>query len=230
MISALLLGLFGSLHCLGMCGPIAMALPLDRRNALTAASGAFLYNGGRILGYASMGILLGKLGQTLAIIDISRWVSVTTGVVIIIYILYRYTPLFGTYRAGSAILGWSRLNGFISEQFGRTSYEGNFLIGLMNAFLPCGFVYIALAAAINTSSPLEGATYMALFGIGTAPLMLSVNLAGAKLRSKLFSPRIIPYILGLFAVLFIVRGLALDIPFLSPDINTTVGFIHSCLP
>jgi sulfite exporter TauE/SafE len=213
-----------------MCGPIALALPLDRTSKLSATFGALLYNGARIMGYASMGLLLGKLGQTLAIIELSKWVSILTGVFIIGYILYRYTGLLNRLRRKGSLAGFAKLNKLIHDQFGRSSYEGSFFIGLLNAFLPCGFVYVALAASLNTSSPLEGATYMSLFGLGTAPLMLSANLAGAKLRSKLLSPRLLPYILGLFAVLFILRGLALDIPFISPAIDATRGFLHACLP
>jgi len=148
-------------------------------------------------------------------------------VFIIGYIIYRYSGWFVAKGFYSPAFG--KFQSFINQQFGRTSYEGNFLIGLLNAFLPCGFVYIALVAAINTSSPLEGATYMVLFGLGTVPMMLSVNLAGASFRKRFLGPKFLPYFLGVFAALFIIRGLALDIPFLSPGIDD-VGFLQTCLP
>lgn len=230
MISALILGLFGSIHCVGMCGPIALAIPLDRTSLLSATIGALLYNGARIMGYACIGLILGKLGQTLAIINLSQWVSVFTGLFIGGYVIYRYTGFLSGLFKRKTIAGLSHIQRLVGQQFGRSSYEANFLIGLMNSILPCGFVYVALAASINTSSPIEGAAYMGLFGLGTVPLMLSMNLAGAKLRSRFLSPRFLPFVLSLFAVLFIVRGLSLDIPFISPTIEAARGFVHSCLP
>ena len=91
-------------------------------------------------------------------------------------------------------------------------------IGLLNGFLPCGLVYVALAGAITTGGWVMGGLYMVTFGLGTLPVMLAVSLAGRLLgtgfRTKL--TRLVPIAGTVLAMLFILRGLSLGIPFVSP--------------
>jgi sulfite exporter TauE/SafE len=94
------------------------------------------------------------------------------------------------------------------------------LLGLLNGLLPCGLVYVAGAGATATSDILDGAEYMAAFGAGTVPMMLAISLSGwlvpFSLRLKL--QRLIPVSVFLLAALLILRGLALGIPYVSPDL------------
>ncbi|NND94163.1 MAG: sulfite exporter TauE/SafE family protein [Flavobacteriales bacterium] len=216
--AAFILGLFGSMHCIGMCGPIALALPLDRKNYWTAGTGALTYNLGRTLTYALMGLLFGAIGQAFMLVGLQRWVSLGAGILLLLYVVLVYVlkkPLFRSWT-----LGLGRLKSALGKRFKRSSYSSLFSIGLLNGLLPCGFVYFALVGAIASSSVVEGGLYMALFGLGTAPALLGMSLFGAQLlnRFKIDINRYVPYLLVLFGVLFVLRGMALGIPYISPDI------------
>ncbi len=112
--------------------------------------------------------------------------------------------------------------------FQQRTFSSFFFIGTLNGLLPCGLVYLAVAGASATSGPSEGAAYMALFGAGTLPVMLSVVVAGnfisVNIRNHIRNA--MPYMILLIGVLFILRGLCLGIPYISPKISK--GEIHSC--
>ena len=216
--AAFILGLLGSMHCIGMCGPIALALPLNRKNHWTATSGALTYNLGRTLTYALMGLLFGAIGKAFMLVGLQRWVSLAAGVLLLLYVIFVYLlkkPLFQSWN-----MGIGKLKAALGKQFKRSSYSSLFSIGLLNGLLPCGFVYFALVGALASSSIWQGSAYMALFGLGTTPALLGMNLFGAQLlnRFKIDINRYVPYVLAVFGVLFVLRGMALGIPFISPDI------------
>lgn len=226
--AAFILGLLGSMHCIGMCGPIALALPLDRSSKSTAALGASAYNVGRIFTYASMGLLFGAIGQVFLVVGLQQWISIAAGAMLLIYVIIAYglkKPMFSKWN-----LGLGRLKGAMMKQFKKGSTSSLFSIGVLNGLLPCGFVYFALVGAIAASSPVEGAAYMALFGLGTAPALFAMNLFGSQLlsRFRINVNTLIPYVLVIFGVLFILRGMSLGIPFISPEILTTDGSGVGC--
>ncbi len=228
--TAFILGLFGSLHCVGMCGPIALALPLDRSSAWKTSLGAAIYNLGRLTTYSGLGLILGKIGQAFMVIGWQRWVSLVAGALILIYVLvvYGMRKSFVFFPRWTMSLGG--LKGMLMRQFKKHTYSGLFSIGLLNGLLPCGMVYFALVGAISSGSALQGAAYMALFGLGTAPALFLINLFGAQMSSKLRLNvnRAIPYVLTIFGVLFILRGMSLGIPFLSPEILSTDISTEGC--
>ncbi len=88
IFTGLLLGLMGSFHCVGMCGPIALALPLRGNTFFQKAIGGILYNLGRTLTYATMGAIFGLLGQGLEMLGFQRWVSIAMGSIMIISVLF----------------------------------------------------------------------------------------------------------------------------------------------
>ena len=218
---AFLLGLAGSLHCVGMCGPLALALPRPPRHLL---AGRLLYNLGRTLTYAGMGLLFGGLGQTLLMAGWQRGLSIATGLLILAYLLSGWLGR-GRWSLESAAL---RLLAPVQRALGRllqrTSPGGLLTIGLLNGLLPCGLVYVALAGAAATGTPAGGALFMAVFGLGTSPMMLAIALAGPALYGRLRGrfQAVIPVALGLMAVALILRGLELGIPYLSPDLTAQV--------
>jgi hypothetical protein len=116
----------------------------------------------------------------------------------------------------------------IQQLFRTRSYKGLFLIGLLNGLLPCGLVYLAIAGAIGTGSVYFGIAFMVLFGLGTLPMMLLIswigNLFTIAVRNTM--NKIIPYIVVLIGVLFILRGLSLGIPYLSPPAEKMTPAIH----
>ncbi|MCX6283540.1 MAG: sulfite exporter TauE/SafE family protein [Bacteroidetes bacterium] len=217
LFQAFLLGLFGSLHCAGMCGPIALALPVKQSSWGTRMASSLLYNSGRILTYAFLGFLLGLLGMGLFLWGVQRWVSIALGSIMILWVLLPFflsriqmkTGLPGMTAAYKKVFG---------GLFSRRTYFSVFIIGLLNGLLPCGLVYIALAGAVVSSGPGEGAMYMFLFGLGTVPVLLAVTVAGniIGLKFRNMAKKFIPYFILLIGVLFILRGLNLGIPYISP--------------
>jgi hypothetical protein len=219
--TALLLGLVGSLHCAGMCGPIAIALPLSNESWLARISGGLLYNAGRTITYGVLGAFFGLAGMGLALGGMQQWISIILGVVMILAVLI---PRLGA--AGKKIYTLTdSVTGLLKKPFIKLfkvrTYRSLFIIGLLNGFLPCGLVYIALAGALVMSQVHEGALYMVFFGIGTIPMMLAISLAGNVLSNKLRQKlsKVIPIFIVLLGILFILRGLNLGIPYISPKLS-----------
>lgn len=217
------IGLLGSFHCIGMCGPIAIALPVFSKSEFQIILGRVLYNIGRVLTYAFMGAMFGLFGNRLVLIGLQQQVSIGLGVIMLIYVLMprKYKAKFAATKIYSSIVG------FIKENFSKLYRVQNnrslFVIGVLNGFLPCGFVYVALAGAISTGGFISGSLFMALFGVGTIPIMLGTSMAGkyltVNLRTKI--TRLIPVFTFILAIIFILRGLNLGIPYVSPKLVTS---------
>lgn len=231
--AALMIGLLGSLHCVGMCGPLALALPRSAGARWSMLGGRVAYNLGRAITYAALGTVFGLAGQTLLLAGWQRALSILAGLVILAYLAAR---TWGGGRLGRS--GWTpevaltRLIAPVQRHLGRLLHRPGagslLLIGLLNGLLPCGLVYVALAGATATGSAAGGAAFMAVFGLGTLPLMLAVSLAGPTLHGVLRGrfQRAIPIALSVLAVLFILRGLSLGIPYVSPDLSRPGA--HAC--
>ncbi len=212
--TAFLLGLVGSLHCAGMCGPLAMAVPVLGQSRGAIIASRLIYNFGRIITYVLLGIVFGLIGQTFALAGFQRWVSLVAGAIILI-------GLFATGRFATS-LPMTRMVGRLKRAFGlllqKRSVGSLFSLGLLNGLLPCGLVYVAAAAAMATGSLLGGAGYMAAFGIGTVPMMFGFGLIGMKLQQLLRFrlQKLVPVSLVIVGGLLLLRGMALGIPYVSP--------------
>ncbi len=218
IITPLTIGLIGSFHCIGMCGPIVVALPLKKHNLISKISGAALYNSGRVITYSILGILFGLLGQGIHMAGFQQWTSILLGAAMIISVLFPFV-FREKITIGNLFTGFSaRLITRLRKLFTDRSYFSLLMIGLLNGLLPCGLVYVAIAGAIGSGTVLNGAIFMMLFGIGTIPLLLVATLAsdaiGQRVRSKM--QKVVPYFVFLLGVLFILRGMSLGIPFISP--------------
>lgn len=218
LITPLTIGLIGSFHCIGMCGPIVVALPLKKHNLASKIAGTLLYNSGRVITYSILGILFGLLGRGIHMAGFQQWTSILLGVAMIISVLF---PFFFREKIslGNLFSGFAaRLILRLKKLFTDRSYSSLLMIGILNGLLPCGLVYVAIAGAINSGTVLSGALFMMLFGIGTIPLLLIATLAsdaiGQRLRSRM--QRVVPYFVFFLGVLFILRGLSLGIPYISP--------------
>ncbi len=216
--TALMIGLVGSLHCIGMCGPIAISLPLGNKSWWRRTLGGLTYNTGRIITYGTLGALFGFLGQGIEMAGLQRWASILIGFVLILSVVF--PALFKRkIKIEQFLFGYAgRMVGKFRKLFAINSLPSLFLIGLLNGLLPCGLVYVAVAGALNTNSILGGIGFMLVFGLGTIPVMLTIpllgNLIGSGFRKKyryLLSVMIV--ILG---ILFVLRGLSLGIPYVSP--------------
>lgn len=218
LFSALFFGLISSLHCIGMCGPIAMMLPVDHKNPTKKALQILTYHLGRLTAYGFLGLAFGLLGKGLFIAGFQQNISIAVGVLMIIIAIVP-EKVFAQYNFSKPIYKViSSIKSSLGNQFKRKTFDALFSIGFLNGLLPCGLVYAALFGAIAMQNEVLGVTYMLLYGIGTIPLMSVVVYASGfmsvPLRSKL--QRIIPIITIGIGILFILRGLSLGIPFISP--------------
>ena len=187
-VFALFTGLVGSLHCIGMCGPIAIALPLGNKSVANRFAGSLVYNLGRVITYGILGAIFGLLGEGIEMAGLQQWASIIIGAAMIISVvapeLFKGKAKFEQFFFGYA----GKLIGSFRKLFTISSFPSLFLIGLLNGLLPCGLVYIAIAGAINTNDIISGITYMVIFGIGTIPIMFAIpllgNLIGNNFRKK----------------------------------------------
>jgi uncharacterized protein len=215
--TAFILGLAGSLHCAGMCGPLALALPAPDRRLPRYLAGRLAYNGGRVLTYCLLGLGFGLVGQAVAVAGFQEWMSMALGVALLAGLalsprLVRWSPVT---RFVNALKG--RMSGLLRQR----SLTALGVLGLLNGLLPCGLVYVAGAGAAATGDLLQGAAYMAIFGLGTVPMMLAISLSGSlvPLRIRLRLTKAVPVAVGLLAVLLILRGMSLGIPYVSPNLS-----------
>jgi sulfite exporter TauE/SafE len=219
---AFLIGLFGSFHCLGMCGPLAFAIPGNHENKLQLIIQKFIYQIGRATTYALLGLLIGLLGQRLWIAGLQQKVSVVSGAVILLFVAFRFFPWVRDKTARLQNKAFSPINKLIIKSLKYKS--GHYFIGTLNGFLPCGFVYLALATALNSSNAFQSSLFMFFFGLGTLPLMLLASLGTSwisiDLRNKLNN--LMPWLMAVLGIWFILRGMNLNIPYLSPVINSEV--------
>jgi len=218
LISALILGLLGSLHCVGMCGPIAFMLPVDRSNSFKKVSQIGIYHFGRLLAYSLIGLVFGLLGKSLYIFSIQQQLSIIIGV-LMIFIVFLPHQTIGKYNLSKPLYKViSKVKSSLGKALKEKTADTFLTIGFLNGFLPCGLVYMAVFGAIATGSLLEGSLYMILFGLGTIPLMTSAIYLGKFLNSavKQRIQKAIPVFVVIIGILFILRGLGLGIPFISP--------------
>ena len=224
--SALVLGFFGSFHCIGMCGPIAISLP-GSKLAFSYLVERLLYNLGRVVTYALLGALFGLLGSVVSLAGLQGPLSIVLGSLIILSAMVPATVRQKLSYIAPIDRLLSGLKRALAGAMKSRSYGTMFLTGMLNGLLPCGFVYVALAGAISTGSVLSSATFMALFGLGTFPAMLAISL-GPRLFSMELRRTIqqwMPKLAVMVGILLIIRGLGLGIPFLSPDLTQT-GMTH----
>lgn len=213
--TAFMLGFVGSLHCVGMCGAIALALPHPGRGWTSFITGRLAYNIGRLVTYVLIGAVFGLLGQSLALAGIQRWLSIGAGVAILLGLI---VSTRATVPPVVRAVGW--LKARLGTLLQKRSLSSLLLLGLLNGLLPCGLVYAAAAASLAAGTVLHGMEYMAAFGLGTIPLMLGVSLTGRTLLApfRRHLQTLIPASLAVVAFLLILRGLSLGIPYLSPDL------------
>ena len=218
LLSALALGLLGSFHCVGMCGPIAFMLPVDRTNSVKKISQIAIYHFGRLLSYSIIGLIFGLVGKGLYIFGIQQQLSIVIGVLMILIVLIPYQT-FNKYNFSKPIYKLiSKVKNALGKELQKKTPDTFLTIGFLNGFLPCGLVYMAVFAAIASGNPLQGSLYMLVFGLGTIPLMTTVIYFSQFLKGNVRQriQKAIPVFVVLIGVLFILRGLGLGIPYLSP--------------
>jgi hypothetical protein len=210
-----------------MCGPIAMMLPVDRNNEAKKITQLLIYHIGRLTAYASLGLAFGILGKGFFLAGMQQQLSITVGILMIIVAVVPEKTL-ASYNFSKPIYKIiSKVKSSLGKQFKNRSYKSFFTIGLLNGYLPCGMVYVALFGALAMPSLEYSIFYMLLFGLGTVPMMsmvvLITNLVSIPIRNTM--QKAIPILAVCIGVLFIIRGLGLNIPYVSP--STMSLFVQS---
>ena len=219
LFTAFIFGLISSFHCIGMCGPIAMMLPVDRNNQAKKVTQIITYHIGRLFAYSTIGFIFGMLGKGFLLAGMQQKMSIFIGIAMILIILIP-EKVVANYNFSKPIFKViSKIKTTLGSQFKNKSYKSLFTIGLLNGFLPCGMVYVALFGAIAMQSPTLGILYMVLFGLGTVPMMSSIvylnSFLTIPIRNKI--QKAIPYVAVFLGIVFILRGLGLGIPYISPS-------------
>lgn len=232
MIAGFILGAAGSLHCIGMCGPLSLALPVHHLSNTKKIFSLLSYQLGRIATYSLIGFILGWTGSRIYIAGYQQWFSIVMGILIItlaaLYFLHKKFIHFSFFNR--SYFGVQKIIGHLLV----TSKNpfGFFLVGMANGLLPCGMVYIAMASALAFTSIAESTGFMAMFGAGTLPAMMMVAYAGQVLKPQIrFSlQKTIPYFITVMGIVLILRGLNLGIPFISPEFPASSGQAAICHP
>ena len=232
LITGLGLGLAGSLHCVGMCGPLSLALPVPAASPLRKFTALLSYQLGRILTYASFGLLVGLAGRRLYLAGYQQTFSIVMGVLILLLAagyFWQRSPL----RTGWLNPVYKAVQKLIGNLLRRArNLPGFFLLGMANGLLPCGMVYIALATTLSFPEISESTGFMAAFGAGTLPAMMAVAFAGQSLRleTRILLRKAVPFFVIGVGMLLILRGLNLGIPFVSPELPSATGTALECHP
>ncbi|MDC6367109.1 MULTISPECIES: sulfite exporter TauE/SafE family protein [Flavobacteriaceae] len=231
LASAIVLGLLGSLHCLGMCGPIAFMLPLDRKSKSKKLLQLSIYHFGRALAYGIMGLVFGFVGKGLYLFGFQQKLSILIGAVMILLVVIpaKYVKKFSVAKPVYGLL--SKIKSRLGAELQKKTPDTFLTIGFLNGFLPCGLVYMALLGAIALGNPLEGGLYMILFGMGTVPLMTSAVYFSSFLKgnTRQLIQKFVPVFVVIIGALFILRGLGLGIPYVSPKAPPKVEMASSNL-
>ncbi len=212
---AILTGLMGSLHCAGMCGPIALALPY-RGGVL------FFYHFGRVLTYGLIGALFGYAGEGLIFVGMQQWVTILAGVMMLAFF---WLP---NLNGGVASLWTQKLTGLFGSFFARRDASGALMVGVLNGMLPCGLVYTAALGAVSLAHIWEGALFMVFFGLGTLPMMAAFSFKRKWVTPQMrqYFRKAMPVFVTCLGILLIMRGLGLGIPILSPAFAQTGASCH----
>ena len=228
-IAGFTLGLIGSLHCVGMCGPLALALPVQYLYKSQRTFAIILYQAGRVITYATLGLVFGLAGRQVYLAGFQQWFSMGMGM-LIIFLLIQYCIFRRNVRPAllnNFYLGVQRVMIKILKTRGASSF---LFFGMANGLLPCGMVYIALAGALVTTAVHQSVLFMAMFGLGTVPAMIAISLFRQffSLRVRNSFRKIVPVFVTVIALVLILRGMNLGIPFISPVLPSASQVATSC--
>ena len=232
MIAGFTLGAAGSLHCVGMCGPLSLALPVHHLSGIHRFVSLLLYQLGRIITYSFIGLIFGLAGRRIYISGYQQWFSIGMGILVLILAV-----LYFISKRAVHLSFLNRFYLFVQSLIVRllkssTNSFGFLLMGMANGLLPCGMVYIAIASALSFSGVTESVSFMAMFGAGTLPAMMLIGYAGQLIKPGWRSSfrKLVPVFISLMGVVLILRGLNLGIPFISPELPMSPGDAVVCHP
>lgn len=217
ILAAIGLGFASGFHCLGMCGPIALSLGLSKSKQVNFQIQNLTYQLGRIITYSFLGALVGIIGEGFHLAGFQKYLSIFAGLLLIAMALFSFGGDFAS-KIPSINKALLKVKINLSKLLQKTDYSSRFLTGVLNGFLPCGMVYMALTASLAAGGVWQSASFMLFFGLGTFPFMFAAvlfgNILNATVRNKIL--KIVPIFMLLLGALFILRGMELGIPYVSP--------------
>ena len=204
LVSALILGLLGGGHCLGMCGglmgALTLAIPKEQRSRRFRL--LLAYNLGRILSYATAGLLIGLAGWAVANSPAALFMRVLAGLLLIAMGLYLAGWWSGLTRIESLGRGlWRYIQPVANRLLPVSSLPRALLLGALWGWLPCGLVYSTLLWSASQGNALDSALLMLAFGLGTWPVLLATGLAAERVTA-LLRKRSVRMAGGLLVILF----------------------------
>ncbi|EIK95058.1 hypothetical protein PMM47T1_18935 [Pseudomonas sp. M47T1] len=204
LASALILGLLGGGHCLGMCGglmgALTLAIPAEQRGPRVRL--LLAYNLGRIFSYACAGLLLGLLGWVVAGSPAVMALRVVAALLLIAMGLYLggwWSGLTHVERAGRGL--WRLIQPLANRLLPVSSVPRALLLGALWGWLPCGLVYSTLLWAASQGNAVHSGLLMLAFGLGTWPVLLATGLAAQRTR-QLLRQRGVRVVGGVMVILF----------------------------
>lgn len=215
IITAFMLGLMGSLHCMMMCGPIVFgASQASGRVGIGQVLHGIQYNLGRTVSYVLLGLVFSLLGTVLALVGLQQILSVLSGVILLILFLSS-TNIEKLITQNTVTSGWyQHYTVRITAMMTKFRSMPPIYVGFLNGLLPCGMVYIALVGALAAPSIWLGMSFMLFFGLGTIPLMLGLMLGSKALLKGRRIPlhKILSYGQLVVGIYLIARGVGADLP------------------
>jgi sulfite exporter TauE/SafE len=221
IFSALTLGFASGFHCIGMCGPIALSIGLTKKQATNYYLQNLTYQFGRISTYSFLGAILGIVGQGFKLAGFQSYLTILVGILLITMALFSFGGKDFASKMPFLYKFFFKVKINLGKLLQKADYKSRFLTGILNGFLPCGMVYMALTASLAAGGILQSAGFMALFGLGTLPFMFAIVLVGNLMTNafRIKILKIIPVVMIILGSLFILRGLKLNIPYISPPAN-----------
>jgi len=218
IISAIGLGFASGFHCIGMCGPIALSMGLTKNQKSNFYLQNITYQFGRLLTYSFLGAVLGIIGQSFEFAGFQNYLTIFVGILLIIMAIFSFGGKDFASKIPFISKGLLRVKMQLGQILQRPDYKSRFATGILNGFLPCGMVYMALTASLAAGGIWQSSLFMFLFGLGTFPFMFAVvflgNFITTNFRIRILS--IVPVMMILLGGLFVLRGLELGIPYISP--------------
>jgi uncharacterized protein len=207
---AFYIGLFASVHCVVMCGPLMITLQAEKPSVWEMLMQKLVYQTGRITTYGIQGFILGLAGSGFHILGLQNAIAILTGMILIVaglthFIKRRSHNTFG-------LLIFRKLNPVFTKLICKP--YGSLFLGILNGILPCGITYLALAQAVNLGTPGSSAMFMLWFGIGTLPLLFATTLFPLVVRKFKIPAAIVPVLYIVCGGILLTRALNLEVPFI----------------
>lgn len=215
-ILGLTIGFLGSWHCLGMCGPLAMALPYRDSGMWARGIKSLLYSSGRTISYVALGLVFGLISEHFLIVEWQRTLSIVLGVIVLFFLFFPYFYHKFTLSVDNTFFV-ARVKRGVVQQFKRRGLLSFLVAGMLNGWIPCAMVYMAAVIALGSNSTLDAVYIMLGFGMGTWPAMIFLSLLRSLVRVPQFSFKVLSApLMVVFGVLMIWRGIVAEMPNIEP--------------